>query len=411
MKKMFLSLIALLTSFITQAQKVEYTTFIYNSDDLAEEIAQKSSEAESRGYLADLYNASKNASNGIASGYVSSFIDMGVNAIGSLFTSNTRHQQEWTEMVKKENVYQTRISTVSEMNDFYKETSFDGAMDPKGMTFDGIGCLRKEGQDTLFYISCHIDRSKINRIINHSKFELVLDTLIISPTRSNLPNTTLDIPYSFKDRKNFTLSMDIRLLSSWMNEIVQLQKDQELGRFAINIPVDESVLDSKGFLHYVRKAGQPSAYKVLGESFIVPRSFMGHRDENDNYRNSWGTGEYKLDITLKETCEATEAYKNNWKADRKYRKSLKPQKGFLETSWQTISNQRWDEMSKSWVITTLKAPASIITRDLIDKLGLNTATTSAAGAGSQAAQMAAMKAAQAQQAGKQGAQGAAPQKP
>ena len=111
---MFLSLIALLTSFITQAQKVEYTTFIYTSDDLAEEIAQKSSEAESRGYLADLYNASKNASNGIASGYVSSFIDMGVNAIGSLFTSNTRHQQEWTEMVKKENVYQTRISTVSE---------------------------------------------------------------------------------------------------------------------------------------------------------------------------------------------------------------------------------------------------------------------------------------------------------
>ena len=68
-------------------------------------------------------------------------------------------------------------------------------------------------------------------------------------------------------------------------------------------------------------------------------------------------------------------------------------------------------MSKSWVITTLKAPASIITRDLIDKLGLNTATTSAAGAGSQAAQMAAMKAAQAQQAGKQGSQGAAPQKP
>ena len=235
----------------------------------------------------------------------------------------------------------------------------------------------------------------------------MLDTLIISPTRSNLPNTTLNIPYSFKDRKNFTLSMDIRLLSSWMNEIVQLQKDQELGRFAINIPVDESVLDSRGFLRYARKAGQPSAYKVLGESFIVPRSFMGHRDENDNYRNSWGTGEYKLNITLKETCEATDAYKKNWKADRKYRKSLAPRHNLLETSWQTISNQRWDEMTKSWVITTLKAPASIISRDLIDKLGLNTTTTASAGVGAQAAQMAAMKAA-----AKQGAQqGAAPQKP
>lgn len=408
MRRTALTILAILTCLLAQAQKVEYTTFIYTSENLADEIAQKSTEAESRGYLADLYNASKNATKGIASGYVSSFIDLGVNAIGSLFTSNARHQQEWTEMVKKENVYQTKISTVSEVNDFYKETSFDGAMDPKGMTFDGIGCMRKEGNDTVFYISCHIDRSKINRIINHSKFELVLDTLIISPTRSNLPNTTLNIPYSFKDRKNFTLSMDIRLLSSWMNEIVQLQKDQELGRFAINIPVDESVLDSKGFLHYVRKAGQPSAYKVLGESFIVPRSFMGHRDENDNYRNSWGTGEYKLEITLKETCEATDAYKKNWKADRKYRKSLAPRHNLLETSWQTISNQRWDEMTKSWVITTLKAPASIISRDLIDKLGLSTTTTASAGAGAQAAQMAAMKAA----AAKQGAQqGAAPQKP
>ena len=43
---------------------------------------------------------------------------------------------------------------------------------------------------------------------------------------------------------------------------------------------------------------------------------------------------------------------------------------FFVSSWQTISNQRWDELTKSWVITTLKAPASIITKDVIDKLGL-----------------------------------------
>lgn len=95
---MFLSLIALLTSFITQAQKVEYTTFIYTSDDLAEEIAQKSSEAESRGYLADLYNASKNASNGIASGYVSSLLTWVSmpSAHSSLVTHATnRNGQRW----------------------------------------------------------------------------------------------------------------------------------------------------------------------------------------------------------------------------------------------------------------------------------------------------------------------------
>ena len=371
MKKSIVILLCLFWTLYSKAQGVEYQTFIYTSDELADEIAKQSEElGTSRGYLGDLFSASKEAGKGIVSGYVTSFIDLGVNAIGALLTRNSRLKEEWEETVKQENVYQTQISTVSEVNDFYKQTSFDGAMDPKGMRFDGIGCLRKENKDTVFYISCHIDRSKINRIINHSKFELVLDTLIISPTHSNLPNSSLDIPFSFEERKNFTLSMNIKLLSSWMNEIVQLQKNQELGEFSINIPVDQSVLDNKGYLHYVRNANDAPAYKVLGESFIVPRSYMGYRDENDNYKNSWGTGEYKLDITLKETCDVTEQYRKKWKEDRKRRKGMQPKENFFASSWQTISNQRWDELTKSWVITTLKAPASIITKDVIDKLGL-----------------------------------------
>ena len=371
MKKSIIILLCLFWTLYSKAQGVEYQTFIYTSDELADEIAKQSEElGTSRGYLGDLFNASKDAGKRIASGYVTSFIDLGVNAIGAFFTRNSRLKEEWEETVKQENVYQTQISTVSEVNDFYKQTSFDGAMDPKGMRFDGIGCLRKENKDTVFYISCHIDRSKINRIINHSKFELVLDTLIICPTHSNLPNSSLDIPFSFEERKNFTLSMNIKLLSSWMNEIVQLQKNQELGEFSINIPVDQSVLDNKGYLRYVRNANDVPAYKVLGESFIVPRSYMGYRDENDNYKNSWGTGEYKLDITLKETCDVTDQYRSKWKEDRKRRKEMQPKEKFFASSWQTISNQRWDELTKSWVITTLKAPASIITKDVIDKLGL-----------------------------------------
>ncbi len=371
MKKSIIIVLCLIWALYGKAQGVEYQTFIYTSDELADEIAKQSEElGTSRGYLGDLFNASKEAVKGIASGYVTSFIDLGVNAVGALFTRNSRLKEEWEETVKQENVYQTQISTVSEVNDFYKQTSFDGAMDPKGMRFDGIGCLRKENNDTVFYISCHIDRSKISRIINHSKFELVLDTLVISPTHSNLPNSSLDIPFSFEERKNFTLSMNIKLLSSWMNEIVQLQKNQELGEFSINIPVDQSVLDKKGYLRYVRNANDAPSYKVLGESFIVPRSYMGYRDENDNYKNSWGTGEYKLDITLKETCDVTDQYRSKWKEDRKRRKEMQPKENFFASSWQTISNQRWDELTKSWVITTLKAPAGIITKDVIDKLGL-----------------------------------------
>ena len=355
---------------MAQSQTVQYQTFIYTSDDLAQEIQQQSNELKSRGYLSDLFMASKEAVKGIGAGYVTSFIDMGVNAIGSLFTHNARMKEQWEETVKAENVWQTQISTVSEINDFYKETSFDGAMDPKGMRFDGIGCLRKIDKDTVFYISCHIDRSKIHRIINHSKFELVLDTLIISPTHSNLPNTYLDIPYSFEDRQNFTLSMNVKITSSWMNEIVQLQKNQELGSFSINIPVDQSVLDGKGFLRYVRNHDDQPRYKIVGESFIVPRSYMGYRDADDNFKNSWGTGEYKLSIELRETCDITQHYRENWKKDRKKRKDMQPKENLLARSWQVISNQQWDELTKSWVITTLKAPAGIITKDAIDKLGL-----------------------------------------
>ena len=385
MKSLISIFVFLLVSVCGMAQEITYQTFIYTSDDLSDEIAHQSEERDTRGYMGDLFNAALDATKGIASGYVVSFFDLGVNAIGSLITRNERLKKEWEETVKAENVFQTQISTVSEINDFYSDTSFDGAMDPKGMRFDGIGCMRKKGNDTVFYISCHIDRTKIDRIINHSKFELVLDTLIISPEHSNLPNTTLGIPFSFEERKNFTLSMKIKIISSWMNEIVQLQKNQELGEFNINIPVDEKQLDNRGFFRYVRKADEAPAYKVVGESFIVPRSFMGYRDENDNYHNSWGTGEYKLSIQLTETCDVTDKYRENWKEDRKRRKDLQKKKGFLASSWQMISSQRWDELSKSWVITTLKAPVGIISKDVIDKLGLETEAASKATAPSSAA--------------------------
>lgn len=354
------------------AQQVEFKTFIYTSNDLGEEIARHSElvNRKDRGYLGDLFNASKESLKGIASGYVTSFIDLGVNAIGSLLTRNARLKEEWEETVKAENIYKTKISTVSEINDFYKEASFEGAMDPKGMRFDGIGCLRLEDNDTVFYLSCHIDRSKIDRIVKHSKFELVLDTLIVSPSHSNLPNTYLDLPYSFAERDNFTLSMNIKLISSWMNEIVQLQKNQELGAFVLNVPVDPEELDEKGFLRYVRNRDEEPVYKIVGESFIVPRSYMGYRDKDDNYKNIWGTGEYKLEIELKETCDVTEQYRENWKKDRKRRKKLMEKESIWENGWQTISNQRWDELAQSWVITTLQAPAGIITKDVIDKLGL-----------------------------------------
>ena len=35
-----------------------------------------------------------------------------------------------------------------------------------------------------------------------------------------------------------------------------------------------------------------------------------------------------------------------------------------------ISSQKWDELSKQWVITTLKAPTNVVTKEILDKLDI-----------------------------------------
>lgn len=354
-----------------------YKTFIYTSESLADEIQRANEEQDdTRRFDIDLLNATLNAAKGIGAGYISSFIDLGVTAIGNLITRNSRLKQEWEETVKAENNWSTKISSVQDVKDFYRKPSTAGALDPLDMNFDGLGCLRLDGNDTLFFVSCHIDRTKLNRIVNHSKFELVLDTLIINPMRSNLPNTQLPIEYSFDERGRFNLTMTIRLTSSWFTDAIELHNEEPLGEFRISIPVAEGDVDSDGFLKYYRSPEKPAKYNVIGESFIVPRSYMGYRDANGRYKNIWGTGQYKIDVELSETCGITDSYRNNWKSDRKKRNKLKPSKGFFPSVWETISSQKWDEITKSWVITTLKAPAGLISNELIEQLGMSTSSPS-----------------------------------
>ena len=362
--------IAVVSSY-AQENVTVYKTFIYTSDNLADEIQKvNAAQDDTRRFDMDLLNATLDAVKGIGSGYVSTFIDLGINAIGNLITRNARLQREWEETVNAENEWTTTLSSIQDVKDFYRKPSTAGALDPLNMNFDGIGCMRMEGPDTVFFVSCHIDRNKLNRIVNHSKFELVLDSLILSPTHSNLPNTALPLEYSFDERGTFNLLMNIKLTSSWFTDAIELHKDALLGEFNISIPVSEDDVDSNGYLRYSRKSDEPSKYAVVGECFIVPRSFMGYRDTNGNYNNIWGTGQYKMDIELTETCEITPEYRKAWKNDRKKRNKMIPKEGFFPTIWQTVTSQQWDEITKSWVITTLKAPAGVISDEIIEKFGL-----------------------------------------
>ena len=77
----------------SHAQGVTYQTFIYTSENLSEEIARESNayrSESSRGYFGNLFDAGAASVKGIASGYVTSVIDLGVNAIGALVTRRSR---------------------------------------------------------------------------------------------------------------------------------------------------------------------------------------------------------------------------------------------------------------------------------------------------------------------------------
>jgi hypothetical protein len=362
-----------------KAAKVSrYETVIYTSDKidvLIRDEYKKQEKEGDRGYLGDLGKAFMNAGKGVAGGYVSSFIDIGVNTLAAMMTQSANNKIKWEEAVKAENTYQETLTTVEPINNFYSYPSFDGPMDPAGMNFDGIGCLRTVEGDTVFYLSCHIDPSKISRIIHHSKFELSLDALIIDPYHCNLPNSSFDAEFSFERRRDLQITVEIRLISSWINELTQMQKNQELGAFVISVPVAQSDLDGSGKLRYVRTGDGPAKYGISGESFIVPRSYMGYRDEENKYKNSWGTGDYKIELSLKETCNIADAYRKDWKNDWKRRQDAENGENFTRRSWKMISSQRWDAISRQWVITTLKAPADMITEDLLDELNLPSPST------------------------------------
>jgi len=369
---------ALIFSFLfvagASAQKKDkvsrYETFVYTSETIDKLIQNEYKNQQMiRFNFGALGNAALYATKGIAGGYLTSVIDIGVNAVAGLITQNANNKVKWEATVKAENSYQETLTTVEPINNFYSIPSFDGPMDPAGMNFAGIGCLRTAEGDTTFYVSCRLDQAKIFRIINHSKFELSLDTLIIDPYNCDLPNSNFDTEFSFDRRNNFQIVIEMRLISSWINELTQLQKDQELGCFVVSVPVSKDDLQD-GKLRYVRTADAPAKYKIAGESFIIPRSFMGYRDAQDNYKKSWGTGDYKIEISLKQTCGVTESYRKGWRADWNQRQKADSNEDFVQRSWNTVTSQRWDEITKRWVITTLKAPAAIINSELIKELDL-----------------------------------------
>ena len=357
----------------TSKQLIAYRTTIYTDSTLTDEISALSQ--QSRGFGSELLGALGNAAIGAATGYISSVVDLGIQAIGRLIMLDRKNREDWEAAVANECSFTTNIGTLYALDDFYQKGSDKGALDPRGMKFNGIGCMAMNGTDTSFYVSCHINRDKLNRILDHSKFELVLDTLVINPYRAHLPNTDLPLSFTFAQRKAFDFKMTIQLISSWMDFTPGLHTNEVLGEFKLDVPIDSTDVDKRGVFTYIRKENEPARFDIMGESFIVPRSYMQIETANGEIADHYGTGQYSLAITIEEHCDISQDYKNDWRQDSKMRKEMmkaKQEKKSFDDVCRTISRQTWDESLQAWVITILKAPADYSIKTLNEYIAIPT---------------------------------------
>jgi hypothetical protein len=275
---------------------------------------------------------------GIISTVSNDLIGSGVSAIVEALRSK---KNDWLQQVHSDCIFTRHLPMQQNISDFYANISTKGSLDPDSIIFNGFGCQQflkyRDERDSIQYLlvfkmKCSLRNDEYGkaRILNHGKFEVQLDTLIINPYLCNLPNDSLTAenvkecrtPFDFSRRKNFKFKIDAEVSSSWLNEAILLNQDQKLGSFSISAVIPDSTYlcsseDSTypGYFVYDRfSTRQDSIQKkiaknvsVSGECFIVPRSYIGY-ESSDSNNQIWGTGQYKIDMTLSESCDINMDY-------------------------------------------------------------------------------------------------------
>jgi hypothetical protein len=209
-------------------------------------------------------------------------VDAGANSLKqAIEKSNTKYKAEWIVSISKDF--------------FYKKISLNSAIDPSDMQFGGFKATRivqnLENIDTVFYFSARIKDA--DNIVKTSRFTLALDTLLIdlSKTKAKLPK-----------KKTFNLSVEIKITASWVNDATQYYSNQEMGVFTIDLKNIKYNQDNPILII----TGNNSIGKLVGSSFIIPRSSYGMITKEGNYKTCYGLGEYAMTITIKEQTN----YKN-----------------------------------------------------------------------------------------------------
>lgn len=354
MNKTLLSFVTLLSLLLPlnlagkNSQRV-YQVIVHENADSVLTLA--TTDGMQRGIIGDAWKSIRQSYASTLTGQLASVSsDILSSGIGLLVESLRSHRPDWLAQVKKDCSFTKQMFMPVEIANFYATTSNKGSTDPQGILFDGFGCQQyiemvdtvdgriEKNKIPVFDVHCSLrtDDAGISRMLHHGKFEVVLDYVFVNPQFCDLPNDSLDdktihlqTPFGFDKRQNLNFNIRAVITSSWMNQATQIFNDQQLGEFTIQFCIpDSSALEKSGPFKdcfvYVRP---DSAYmaslgwdyeldapkmkakraSVSGECFLVPRSFIGTED-GVNYSRTWGTGQYKVNMTLSETCDVRMSY-------------------------------------------------------------------------------------------------------
>lgn len=279
-------------------------------------------------------------------------VDMGISFIANSLKS---HRGDWQKAVENECRFTKVLSMNEEISDFYMEPSEDGALALNGIAFRGFSCSQKirnghDGQDSeVFNVEFQLDttREGIRRMLQHSKFQMKIKSIRFNPYLCEIPNDSTSnrehrIPFDFNKRKDFTIRLNTVVKSSWVNEAILITKDQTLGEFMLEIRIDPEMMKDSCFTYDCSIPEDSLKLKQIsltGESFMVPRSYIGKIDDT----RLWGTGQYRLEMTLSESCRINEdAY---MKTDRSGRKKW-DRKAWNE-EWKVIKRREKEKKNGS----------------------------------------------------------------
>lgn len=313
------------------------TSFVLNINPMNEERKDKLNRVASN-YRSHNRSILTDMGNSMITGGVAAIINIIGTEIINLTQIRSRQKKAWEQMRQKECMFVDSLQSVKGQSDFYGRQSTYGPLDPSDMNFDGITLKANRGGKEVLKMVCHIDTMKFDHLFLHSKFYLVVDTIIFHPYRSFLPNLKAnhiekpraneasqdEIDYwntisqfSFDEHQSPTVNIQMEIYSSWINELVQVYQDVKLGSFSVNIPINERDLTDSVYI-YSRKQAIAENRPIInmdGDCFVVPRSYMPVAANNP----SWGTGEYKMKVVLSEKCRYNPkaGRSKNWHRDYK----------------------------------------------------------------------------------------------